>query len=151
MSRELFDRLADLVTEARHTESGRLDRMSTIEILKLINREDRKVPVSISPHIPRIAQAVELFTTTIKSGGRVFYLGAGTSGRLGVLDAAECPPTFGTDPGQIRGVISGGKATLIRSREGVEDKAGAALRDIKRHRFSTKDLLIGIAASGRTP
>jgi len=151
MSRELFDRLAGLVTEARHTKSGRLDRMSTVEILKLINQEDRKVPASITPHIHHIARAVELFIKTLKTGGRVFYLGAGTSGRLGVLDAAECPPTFGTDPEQIRGVISGGKTTLIRSREGVEDKAGAAQRDLKRHRFSKKDLLIGIAASGRTP
>jgi N-acetylmuramic acid 6-phosphate etherase len=151
MSRDLFNRLADLITEARHTKSGRLDRMGITEILKLINQEDQTVPSIIAAHIPQIARAVELFVRTLKSGGRVLYLGAGTSGRLGVLDAAECPPTFGTDPEQIRGVLAGGKSTLIRSREGVEDRAGAALSDLKRHRLSRKDLLVAIAASGRTP
>lgn len=151
MSRELFDQLAALVTEARNTKTARLDRMSTSQVLQVINEEDRKVPAIIKKQIPHIACAVELFVETIRRGGRVLYIGAGTSGRLGVLDAAECPPTFGTDPERIIGVIAGGKTTLIRSREGIEDQTGAARRDLKRHKLSTKDLLIAIAASGRTP
>lgn len=151
MSRELFDQLAALVTEARNADTARLDRLNTTEILHAINQEDRKVPAIIKKQIPRIAQAVELYTETIRNGGRVLYLGAGTSGRLGVLDAAECPPTFGTDPDRIIGVIAGGKATLVRSREGIEDQTAAARRDLKRHKFSAADLLVAIAASGRTP
>jgi len=151
MPRELFDQLALLVTESRNAGTARLDRMSITGILKLINREDRSVPVNIAKHIPRIAKAVNLYVAALGRGGRVFYLGAGTSGRLGVLDAAECPPTFGTDPHQVQGVIAGGKGTLIRSREGVEDKPAAAARDLKKRGFCRKDLLIAIAASGRTP
>ena len=151
MPRELFDQLAALVTEARNPRTARLDRISITRLLRIINEEDRTVSAVIARHIPRIAQAVELYAATLRRGGRVFYLGAGTSGRLGVLDAAECPPTFGTDPRQIQGIIAGGNATLIRSREGVEDKAAAAKHDLKRCGFSKKDLLVAIAASGRTP
>ena len=151
MPRELFDQLAALVTEERNTGTARLDRMSTTRILKLINDEDRTVPAAVARHLSRIARAAELYAATLRRGGRVFYLGAGTSGRLGVLDAAECPPTFGTDPQQVQGVIAGGKGTLIRSREGVEDRAAAAARDLKKRKFSRKDLLIAVAASGRTP
>ncbi len=151
MSRKYFDQLADLITEAANSRSARLDRMDTVEILSLINEEDSIVPKIIAAQIPNIARAVELFVGVLRAAGRVFYLGAGTSGRLGVLDAAECPPTFGTDPRQIIGIISGGRSTLVRSREGVEDKPGAAKRDLKRHGFSADDLLVAIAASGKTP
>jgi N-acetylmuramic acid 6-phosphate etherase len=101
--------------------------------------------------MPQIAKAAEVFAATIRSGGRVFYIGAGTSGRLGVLDAAECPPTFGTDPAQIVGVIAGGYPTLILSKEGVEDDEQAAVADLKSHRLSPQDFVMGIAASKRTP
>jgi len=151
MSRELFDQLASLVTEARNPKTEHVDRMNVAEILSVINQEDATVPQIIAGLIPRIAAATELFISALQHGGRVFYLGAGTSGRLGVLDAAECPPTFGTAPEQIIGVIAGGRKTLIRSREGIEDMAGAASRDLKRHKFCRKDLLVAIAASGRTP
>jgi len=151
MSRELFDQLTTLVTEARNAKTAHLDRMDTTQILHAINQEDRKVPAIIKKQIPRIARAVELYAETMRKGGRVLYLGAGTSGRLGVLDAAECPPTFGTDPDRIIGVIAGGKATLVRSREGIEDQTGAARRDLKRHKISPTDLLVAIAASGQTP
>ncbi len=151
MPREVYDQLASLVTEARNPKTSRLDQLSTQEILRLINAEDATIAGVIRRQTPLIAGAVELFVETFSSGGRVFYIGAGTSGRLGVLDAAECPPTFGTDPEQIIGVIAGGRGTLIRSREGIEDKTGAATRDLKRHSFSKDDFLIGIAASGRTP
>ncbi|MFC1476220.1 N-acetylmuramic acid 6-phosphate etherase [Candidatus Zixiibacteriota bacterium] len=151
MSKELFDQLAALVTEAGNPKTAHLDRMSVAEILQVINEEDRSVPEIIAGQMPQIARAVELYIATLRAGNRIFYLGAGTSGRLGVLDAAECPPTFGADPDQIIGVIAGGRATLVRSREGIEDKTGAAQRDLKRHKFTPNDLLIAIAASGRTP
>ncbi len=151
MSRELFDQITALVTEAGNPKTARLDRMRISEILQTINEEDRSVPETIAGQIPQIAQAVELYLETMRVGGRIFYLGAGTSGRLGVLDAAECPPTFGADPDRIIGVIAGGRGTLVRSREGIEDKTGAARRDLKRYKFTPKDLLIAIAASGRTP
>jgi N-acetylmuramic acid 6-phosphate etherase len=151
MTDDYFNRLATLITEASNQKSARLDRMSVVEILKVINDEDRSIPETIAEHLPAIAEAVELFEKTYRAENRIFYLGAGTSGRLGVLDAAECPPTFGTDPDRIIGVIAGGRGTLVRSKEGIEDKAVNARRDLKRHGFSSDDLLIAIAASGQTP
>jgi N-acetylmuramic acid 6-phosphate etherase len=151
MSRKLFEQLGSLVTEAGNPRTKRLDRMSVTDILSIINQEDATVPQTIAALLPQIAAATDLYINTLHRGGRVLYLGAGTSGRLGVLDAAECPPTFGTEPGQIIGVIAGGRGTLVRSREGIEDKSGAALRDLKRHDFNKQDLLVAIAASGRTP
>ncbi len=151
MPRDVYDQLSSLITEARNPKTSRLDQLGTHEILRLINAEDTTITKAIRKQIPLIAGAVELFVETLSAGGRVFYIGAGTSGRLGVLDAAECPPTFGTNPDQIIGVIAGGRGTLIRSREGIEDKIGAARRDLKRREFSKNDFLIGIAASGRTP
>ena len=149
--RAVFDELSDLVTEKPNPSTKNLHNLSAVSILKLINREDRTVAAAVTREIPFIARAVEMAVKTLAKGGRIFYLGAGTSGRLGVLDAAECPPTFGTDPKMIQGIIAGGYGSLVRSREGVEDNVSAALRDISGHRVRKGDLVIGITASRRTP
>lgn len=143
--------LARLGTEQVNPDTLEIDRMSPEQIVQAINAEDRKVADVVGQASPAIARTAELFAETLKAGGRVFYIGAGTSGRLGVLDAAECPPTFGTDPRQIVGVISGGHETLVLSREGVEDRAEQAVEDLKQHALSDSDMVIGVAASVRTP
>ena len=151
MSRKVFREIQSALTEKRNPKSFKIDTLSTLEILKLINREDRKPALAVQKELKKIARAVEIVVKAFKSDGRLFYLGAGTSGRLGVLDAAECPPTFGTDPKQIRGIVAGGYRTLIRSKEGVEDNLQAGAQDLRRVKLSKKDVLIGIAASKRTP
>ena len=151
MSKKIFDQIKSLITESRNPKTSRIDSLSTADILKLINSEDKTVPQIVEKQIPRIAKAVELLVKTFRAGGRLFYIGAGTSGRLGVLDAAECPPTFGTDPKMIRGIIAGGYKTLIRSKEGVEDNFNAAGKDLAKVKLNKKDILVGIAASRRTP
>ena len=151
MSKKVFDQIKSLITESRNPKTSRIDSLSTADILKLINSEDKTVPQIVEKQIPRIAKAVELLVKTFRAGGRLFYIGAGTSGRLGVLDAAECPPTFGTDPKMIRGIIAGGYKTLIRSKEGVEDNFNAAGKDLAKVKLNKKDILVGIAASRRTP
>jgi N-acetylmuramic acid 6-phosphate etherase len=150
-SRKLLDHLARLSTERPNPKSLNLDRLSAIEICSLTNEEDQTVALAVRKAIPQIAQAAETAARVLMQGGRLFYIGAGTSGRLGVLDAAECPPTFGTDPNQVIGVIAGGRDTLVRSAEGVEDRAEEAAIDLKKYDFSAKDILIGLAASIRTP
>jgi len=117
----------------------------------VINAEDKKVPKTIERELPQIAKGVELIVRAFKKGGRLFYIGAGTSGRLGVLDAAECPPTFGTDPKMIKGIIAGGYKCLIRSKEGVEDNLKAGAMDLKKAGLKKEDVVVGIAASKRTP
>lgn len=151
MSKKVFDQLAKLVTEKKNPRSVLIDRLPTLEVLRIINAEDRTVPWAIAQKLPRIVRAVELYYQTYKNGGRVFYVGAGTSGRLGVLDAAELPPTFGADHKRVKGIIAGGYQTLIRSKEGVEDDSLAAVRDLKRERLGRNDLVVGISASRRTP
>lgn len=151
MSREVFDELKELVTEARNPASMEIDSKSTIEILKIINDEDKTVPLVVEKEIPYIAEAVEILVSAFKRGGRLFYIGAGTSGRLGVLDASECPPTFGTPPEMVQGIIAGGYEALVRSKEGAEDRAEQGARDITERGFTAKDVLCGIAASRRTP
>jgi len=148
---KLIGQLARLGTEQVNPNTKDIDRLPAKEIVRLINDEDRRVPDVVKAAIPRIAEAAEIFAATLLSGGRVLYVGAGTSGRLGVLDAAECPPTFGTDPDRIVGVISGGYETLVLSREGVEDDRDAAVADLKDRRPSSNDFVIGVAASRRTP
>jgi len=148
---ELINRLRALETEASNPNTTEIDTLSAEQIATLINNEDNSVPAVLKVAIPVIARTAEQFAATIRSNHRVFYIGAGTSGRLGVLDAADCPPTFGTDPEQIIGLISGGYETLVLSAEGVEDDRQAAIDDLNRHRFSKDDLLIGLAASTRTP
>lgn len=151
MISDVFEQIKDLVTEQRNPNTMDIDSKSTLEILKLINQEDKKVPYRVEEQLPQIAKAVDLIVDSLKIGGRLFYIGAGTSGRLGVLDAAECPPTFGTDPKAIQGVIAGGKGTLIRSKEGVEDKSETGALDLKKRGIKRKDVVVGIAASRRTP
>jgi N-acetylmuramic acid 6-phosphate etherase len=148
-SSALAEQLGKLLTEQRNPRSMDLDRLSTEGILRLINSEDKLVPLAVEREIPYIEQAVELIVDSLKRGGRLFYFGAGTSGRLGVVDASECPPTFGTDPSMVIGVMAGGNAAMFRSQEGAEDneeQACAALRQAaERHMLS---LLSGEEKSG---
>jgi N-acetylmuramic acid 6-phosphate etherase len=131
--------------------SACLDAMSTREILETINREEAKVADAVAKVIPEIEKAVELVVQAFQSGGRLFYIGAGTSGRLGVLDAAECPPTFGTGPELVQGFIAGGYGALVRAVEGAEDNATGSADFFKQQRLCDKDCVCGIAASKRTP
>ena len=147
----VFDELLGLVTEKTNPASENLHKLSTSAILRLMNREDMTVPMAVAREIKYIAWAVEMAVETFKDGGRLLYLGAGTSGRLGVLDASECPPTFGTDPKMIQGIVAGGRKSLVRSREGVEDNIAAAIDDIKKHDIKKGDLVVGLTASRRTP
>lgn len=128
-----------------------LDTMTPLEVVTVMNREDAKVPQAIAPHLPRIAQAVTWAIEALQAGGRIFYVGAGTSGRLGVLDAAECPPTFGVSPDLFVGLMAGGERAFTRSIEGAEDSQELGRKDLMERDLSDKDLVVGIAASGRTP
>jgi N-acetylmuramic acid 6-phosphate etherase len=148
---ELINRLRQLDTEKVNPNTVDIDRLSPLEIARKINAEDKRVALVVGAALEPLAKAAEVFAETLRGGHRVFYVGAGTSGRLGVLDAAECPPTFGTDPGQITGLISGGYETLILSKEGVEDNAQAAIADLQAHHLAAGDFVIGLAASTRTP
>jgi N-acetylmuramic acid 6-phosphate etherase len=147
----IFRELSSLVTEQRNPRSRRLDQMSTPQVLRLMNREDAGVPRAIRGELPRIAKAVDLIVGRLERGGRIFYVGAGTSGRLGVLDAAECPPTFGTPRTLVQGIIAGGRRALVRSVEGAEDDAKASVAALKKKRAGAKDVIVGILASRRTP
>ncbi len=147
----VFDELKDLVTEARNPDSENIDCKSTDEILRIINTEDNKIPDIIEKEIPFIVQAVDILVNAFKSGGRLFYIGAGTSGRLGVLDASECPPTYGTDPEMVQGIIAGGEKALVNSQEGSEDQAHQGSEDLIKRGFTNNDVACGIATSVRTP
>ncbi|UCD95638.1 MAG: N-acetylmuramic acid 6-phosphate etherase [Candidatus Zixiibacteriota bacterium] len=147
----MIEILSRLGTEQVNPDTVDIDTLSPLEIAKKINAEDKKVALVVEKALPQIAEAAETAAAALRAGGRIIYIGAGTSGRLGVLDAAECPPTFGTDPSQVVGLISGGYDTLILSKEGAEDRADWALLDLKKINLSEKDFLIGIAASVRTP
>jgi N-acetylmuramic acid 6-phosphate etherase len=151
MSRHVFEEIKDLVTEARNPATMDIDARATLEILQLINNEDRKIAGVVANEISYIAAAVELLVAAFKNGGKLFYIGAGTSGRLGVLDASECPPTYGTDPEMIQGLIAGGYKALVRSQEGAEDDFERSAADLLEAGFSAKDVACGIAASRRTP
>jgi N-acetylmuramic acid 6-phosphate etherase len=140
-----------LLTEARHPDTASIDQLSTREMLQVINAADRTVADAVHAELGRIAQAVDGIAERLEKGGRLFYTGAGTSGRLGVLDASECPPTFNVDPGLVVGLIAGGDYALRHSIEGAEDDARQGVEDLKAHGLSAEDALVGIAASGRTP
>jgi len=140
-----------LLTELRNPASERIDRLSTEEMLRVINDEDRKVAESVAAELPNIARAVDAVDAAFEKGGRLFYIGAGTSGRLGVLDASECPPTFNVPPDLVQGIIAGGEAALSRAVETTEDDPAIGARDLTARRFGPNDVLCGIAASGRTP
>jgi N-acetylmuramic acid 6-phosphate etherase len=143
--------LEDLLTEQANPASAGIGNLSLEEALHLINAEDRKVAEAVNREIPAIARAVEAIVDAFQRGGRLFYIGAGTSGRMGVLDAAECPPTFGVAPDLVQGIIAGGEAALRRATEASEDDAVAGASDLMAHGFRLPDILAGIAASGRTP
>jgi N-acetylmuramic acid 6-phosphate etherase len=145
------EELGGLVTEERNESSLAIDSLPAAEMLRIINREDQKVASSVAEHIETIATVLDRIAERITRGGRLFYIGAGTSGRLGVLDAAECPPTFGVPPGLVTGVIAGGPAALASATEASEDDPAAGARDLASAGFDSGDVLIGIAASGRTP
>ncbi|WP_053218549.1 N-acetylmuramic acid 6-phosphate etherase [Virgibacillus senegalensis] len=140
-----------LVTEETNRLSRNIDEMSTEEILTLINEEDNSVASAVKQQIPNIQSAVDLIVASIKNGGRLFYVGAGTSGRLGVLDASECPPTYNTPPNLVKGLIAGGYYALVHSLEGVEDDENQAAVDLSEEELCSKDIVVGIAASGSTP
>ena len=140
-----------LPTEARNPASTELDRMGTEELVRLINAEDATVAAAVKQEAPSIAAAIDLIAERMARGGRLVYVGAGTSGRLGVLDAAECPPTFNADPGQVVGLIAGGHEALARAVEGAEDSAEAGAADLRAIGLGENDVVVGIAASGRTP
>jgi N-acetylmuramic acid 6-phosphate etherase len=139
------------LTEQRNPRSTRIDQLSTLEIVDLINAEDRMVAQAVSEEREQIARCIDLVVETFRQGGRLFYVGAGTSGRLGVLDAAEMPPTYGTDPELVQGIIAGGYAALIRAQEGAEDHAGTGARDLAERGVNANDFVLGIATSGTTP
>lgn len=147
----IFKELSGLVTESRNPNTYDIDDVSTEEILKKMNTEDKNVPVAVEKEIPYIAQAVEFVTEAFRNGGRLIYAGAGTSGRLGVLDAAECPPTFGVPNTMVVGLIAGGYEALHRAVEGFEDFEENGAKDVDAINLSAKDVLCGIAASKRTP
>jgi N-acetylmuramic acid 6-phosphate etherase len=141
----------DPTTEQRNPASERIDSLSALQIVQLMNSEDAKVAHAVRCEAVSIARAVETVADRLKHGGRLIYIGAGTSGRLGVLDAAECPPTFNTDPNKIVGIIAGGPAAMFRAVEGAEDVRQSAVRDLKEIGLCKDDVLFGIATSGRTP
>jgi N-acetylmuramic acid 6-phosphate etherase len=140
-----------LLTEARNPESESIDQLPTLEMLEVINAADRSVPEAVHAELRQIALAVDAIASHLRQGGRLFYQGAGTSGRLGVLDASECPPTFNVDSGKVVGVIAGGERALRSSVELAEDDPQQGARDLEARDFQVKDVLVGIAASGRTP
>jgi len=140
-----------LITEKRNPNTLDIDSKSIEDILRVINNEDKHVPYAVEKEISYIKQAVEIIVNAFRQGGRLIYIGAGTSGRLGVLDASECPPTFGTDQEMVQGIIAGGYEALVRAQEGVEDKKEQGAIDLMSLNFSRKDVACGIAASRRTP
>lgn len=144
-------KLERLTTEQRNPNTMNLDQMSALEIVTSMNQEDRKVPIAIEENLPKIACIAQWASEAITNGGRLIYIGAGTSGRLGVLDASECPPTFGVDSGLVVGVIAGGEKALKYAVEGAEDDNQLCEQDLKSLGLTSKDVVVGIAASGRTP
>ncbi len=143
--------LSKLPTEQRNPNTADIDRVSTRELVRRINDEDKKVALAVERELDSIAKAVDAVYTALKGGGRLIYCGCGTSGRLGVLDAAECPPTFSVSPGMVMGVMAGGESAMFRAAEGAEDNAEAGREDMKAIELSAADIVVGIAASGRTP
>ncbi len=139
------------ITERRNARSRGLDLKSTAQVLRTINREDETVAGAVAREIPSIARAVDVIAAALRRGGRLLYVGAGTSGRLAVLDASECPPTFGVSPRMVQGIIAGGRRALVSAVEGAEDDTAQGARDLKRKKVSAKDVVVGLTASGATP
>lgn len=147
----LFREIAALPTEQNNPVSARIDVASVQEILSIMNDEDAKIPAAVREELPAIEQAVDLIVAAFRSGGRLIYVGAGTSGRLGILDASECPPTFGTPPEMVQGIIAGGREAVFRSQEGAEDRPEDGASDLAALHVTSTDVVCGLAASGRTP
>jgi N-acetylmuramic acid 6-phosphate etherase len=143
--------LETLTTEAFRPELSQIDRLSTLEIAKIMNAEDATVPTAVATQLPRIAAAIDAVAERMSRGGRLVYAGAGTAGRLGVLDASECPPTFNTDPTEVVGLIAGGPSAMVTSVEGAEDSRELAAADLKELSLTPDDTVVGVSASGRTP
>ena len=143
--------LTALTTERRNPHTMNLDEMSPLEIAQTMNQEDEQAVLAVRKVLPEIATAITWATESLKAGGRIIYIGAGTSGRLGVLDAVECPPTFGVSPDTVVGIIAGGERAFTIAQEGVEDSPTLCEEDLKKKNLSSKDIVIGLAASGRTP
>src|SRR5262245_15972100 len=143
--------MSHMTTEARNPASDKIDTLSPLEIVRLMNAEDARVAEAVGREAESIARAVEVIAARLKTGGRLVYIGAGTSGRLGVLDASECPPTFSTPPELVVGLIAGGYGALTRAVEGAEDHPERAVEDLKQINLAKADVLVGIATSGRTP
>lgn len=143
--------LTSMITESRNPASADIDSLPTLDMLRVINREDQTVALAVEKTLPQVAQVVDAVAKAFRLGGRLIYMGAGTSGRLGILDASECPPTFGTPAEQVVGLIAGGHKAILKAVENAEDNRELAVNDLKALNFSEKDVLVGIAASGRTP
>lgn len=143
--------LTSMITESRNLASADIDSLPTLDMLRVINREDQTVALAVEKTLPQVAQVVDAVAQAFRLGGRLIYMGAGTSGRLGILDASECPPTFGTLAEQVVGLIAGGHKAILKAVENAEDNRELAVSDLKALNFSEKDVLVGIAASGRTP
>lgn len=150
-NRDLFDQLNTLLTEQRNPDTTAIDMADSLEIARMINEEDKKVAEKVEQKLPVIAEAIEVIANKIREGGRLLYFGAGTSGRLGVLDASECPPTFGTPAETVQGFIAGGKDAMFVAREGVEDSEAEGRKEAETNRVTERDVVVGLAASGRTP
>lgn len=149
--KRLFEEISRLSTEQKNPRSANIDKLPTEEIIKIINQEDKTVPLAVEKEIPYITKAVDIIVESIKNGGRLFYYGAGTSGRLGVVDASECPPTFGAPYDLINGYIAGGKEAMFVAQEGAEDYQENGIKDVLKAGVTEKDVVCGIAASRRTP
>lgn len=143
--------LSRMITEGRNPASAEIDTLSTLEMLRVINAEDQRVAPAVAETLPEVARLVDRVAEAFAAGGRLVYCGAGTSGRLGILDASECPPTYGSDPGQVVGLIAGGERAIFRAVEGAEDDHALGAKDLRAISFAARDVLVGIAASGRTP
>ncbi|MFJ7733378.1 N-acetylmuramic acid 6-phosphate etherase [Lysinibacillus sp. NPDC097231] len=146
-----MERMTKLTTEDYHPESANLDLMSIAEIVQLMNEDNGKIPHAITKVLPEIEQAIEVVVNKMKSGGRLFYIGAGTSGRIGLLDAVECPPTFSTSPALVQAILAGGSDAVMVAIEGAEDDLNLGKVELEKQQLSAQDVVIGIAASGRTP
>ncbi|MGL5084906.1 MAG: N-acetylmuramic acid 6-phosphate etherase [Clostridium sp.] len=143
--------LGKLTTESRNENTLNIDKVSTLEMVKIINSEDKKVAEAVERELPQIAEAIDGIVERMHKGGRLIYIGAGTSGRLGILDASECPPTYGVSEELVQGVIAGGQEAIFRAKEGAEDSKELAVEDLKERKLNENDIVVGLAASGRTP
>lgn len=148
---DLLNTLSILVSEERNPETLDIDTLNSIELVTKINEQDKLVPLAIEKVLPQIATAVDVISSAFTNGGRLIYVGAGTSGRLGILDASECPPTFGVDESMVVGLIAGGHEAIHRSQEGAEDSPQLGQQDLLNQALTDRDVVVGIAASGRTP